>query len=327
MYWGSSCGGCEVSIVNLHEKILDVDQAFDFIFCPCLLDTKEKDIAAMPDGEIALTFFNGAIRNDDNRHMAQLLRRKSGLLIAYGSCSGGGCIPALSNLSDRDAHFHTNYLAGPSTSNPESLTPQTLTAVPEGVLSLPEFFDSVRTLSQTVEVDYFIPGCPPESQQVWNVVDAVVSGNPLPPRGSVLGAGTSTVCNECKRKKEDKRIRKLYRNYEIVPNPEECLLEQGLVCMGIVTRDGCGALCPQVNMPCAGCYGPPDCVRDQGAKMIAALGSVIDGDGGKSRDEGELREMVNSVTGSIPDFAGTFYKFSLADSILQRRRAACSKSR
>jgi F420-non-reducing hydrogenase small subunit len=320
MYWASSCGGCEVSVVNLHEKILELDRAFDFVFCPCLLDTKEKDIEALPDGAIALTFFNGAIRNDDNEHMAHLLRRKSQLLIAFGSCSGGGCIPALSNLSGRNAHFDTNYICCPTVSNPEKLLPEPITRVPEGELSVPAFHESVRILPQVVPVDFFIPGCPPESHQVWNVVETVVEGKPLPPRGSVLGAGKSTVCDECKRSKNDKRIRKLYRTYEIIPDSDTCLLEQGLICMGIATRDGCGALCPQANMPCIGCYGPPEGIRDQGAKMIAALGSILNGDGCKGLDEKELRARVDGIIGRVPDLAGTFYKFSLASAILPGRR-------
>src|SRR5690242_9073197 len=72
MYWAASCGGCEIAVVNLHEKLLDVDAAFDFMFCPCLMDTKKKDIEAMPDKSIAITLFNGAIRTDENAEMAHL---------------------------------------------------------------------------------------------------------------------------------------------------------------------------------------------------------------------------------------------------------------
>ena len=187
-------------------------------------------------------------------------------------------------------------------------------------MHLPVFYDRVRSLAQVVEVDYYIPGCPPESHQIWSVVKAVIDGNPLPPKGSVLGVGQSTVCQECQRRREDKRVSRFHRVYEVVTDPERCLLEQGIVYMGVATRDGCGALCPQVNMPCVGCYGPPEGVLDQGAKMVAALGSVLDIGDYSGLSEEEVVRRTEAVLDSLPDLAGTFYKFSLAGSMLGGRR-------
>jgi F420-non-reducing hydrogenase small subunit len=94
MYWASSCGGCEIAVLNIHEKILDVDANFEVVFWPVAMDAKYKDVEAMEDGSILLTLFNGAIRNDENEHIAQLLRRKSKILVAFGSCANEGvCQP------------------------------------------------------------------------------------------------------------------------------------------------------------------------------------------------------------------------------------------
>ncbi|RII25779.1 MAG: NADH:ubiquinone oxidoreductase [Geobacter sp.] len=317
MFWGASCGGCEIALVNLHERLLDVDEAFDFMFCPCLMDTKLRDIEALPDRGIALTLFNGAIRTAENEEMAHLMRRKSQLLIAFGACAKGGSIPALSNLHAPVDHFASIYLDNPTVENHSLIFPQTETSMPEGELQLPAFYGRVKSLSQVVDVDYVIPGCPPEPHQIWNAIELVLQGGPLPPRGSVLGTGQTTVCEECDRRKEDKKITRFYRTWEIIPDTERCLLEQGLVCMGIATRDGCGALCPQANMPCSGCYGAPEGVLDQGAKMVAALGSIIDIDALKGLPESEITAHIDKVLGSIPDYAGTFYKFTLAESLLK----------
>lgn len=318
VYWAASCGGCEVSLLNLDESFLELDQHFDFIFCPCLLDTKKVSIEALPDGAIDLTFFNGAIRSDENREMALLLRRKSRLLAAFGACAAQGGVPALSNLSSREEHLHAIYLDNPSTDNPERILPGGTITLPGGDLQLPRFDDRVRTLSQVVTVDFSIPGCPPEPRQIRRVLDQCLDGK-LPVDGSALGCGALTVCDDCDRIKGDKRIAVFYRNHEIIPDRQACLLEQGLLCIGIATRNGCGAPCTQANMPCSGCYGPPPGVLDQGAKMVAALASVIDTGRMDGMAEAEIMARVDALLDAIPDYAGLFYKHGLAGSLLGGR--------
>jgi len=321
MYWASSCGGCEISLVNLHEKLLEVDRYFDLVFCPCLMDTKYRDVEALDDGAIAITFFNGAIRSSENAEMARLLRKKSQVLIAFGSCAFLGGIPSLSNLSNLRDQIRTNYVESPTVVNPESIVPQSVSTVPEGELELPALFETVKTLSQTVQVDYFLPGCPPESHQIWNVLRGLMENQPLPPCGAVLGAGDSTVCRECGRQKASKSISQFKRAYEIIPDRQRCLIEQGLVCLGIATRDGCGALCPQVNMPCSGCYGPPEGIADTGANMLSALGSVLDLGEYKGLTEAQAGERADGIFAGIPDPAGTFYQYSLGGSLLRKRHS------
>ncbi len=321
MYWASACGGCEISVLNIHENILTVDEVFDIVFFPCIADFKVKDLESYPDGYIDICLFNGAIRNSENEEMAHLLRKKSKIMVAFGSCAYEGCIPALSNLTTKDATFDKVYLNNPSIDNPEGILPQVVTKVAEGELTLPAFYHTVKSLDQTIDVDYYLPGCPPEPHQIWAVLQVVVGalleGNPLPPAGAILGAGTAAVCEECEREKGEKTIDRFYRPYQLDPDPNQCLLEQGIICMGIATRSGCGALCPSVGIGCRGCYGPPDGVIDQGAKMLSALASVIDA-GDETMEDDELEQKIQAVIDTIPDPAGTFYRFSMAHSILRR---------
>jgi threonine dehydrogenase-like Zn-dependent dehydrogenase len=95
LYWAASCGGCEIAVLEIEEKILDVDAAFDIVFWPVAVDFKVKDVEAMEDGAIDVCLFNGAIRTAENEHMAALLRRKSKVLVAFGACACEGAIPAL----------------------------------------------------------------------------------------------------------------------------------------------------------------------------------------------------------------------------------------
>jgi F420-non-reducing hydrogenase small subunit len=310
LYWAASCGGCEIAIVELREKILIVDQVADILFWPVAVDTKYKDVEAMPDKHIDVCLFNGAIRTSENEHLAHLLRKKSKVLVAFGSCAHEGCIPGLGNLFDRQSIFERVYLEAPSVDNPQGILPQISNQVPEGEIHIPKFYNTVKTLGQVEDVDYFLPGCPPQPHQIWAVIEAILAGN-LPPKGSVVGATDKTVCDECKHKREEKRIKKFYRLYEIIPDTTQCLFDQGIICAGPATRGGCGALCPQVNMPCRGCYGPAPHQIDQGAALLSAVSSVVDAD---------TEEEAARIVGEIADPIGTFYRFSLPSSLLHRVR-------
>jgi F420-non-reducing hydrogenase small subunit len=316
MYWAASCGGCEISVLNINEKILDVDANFEVVFWPVAMDAKYKDVEAMEDESILLTLFNGAIRTSENEHMAHLLRRKSKILVAFGSCANEGCMPALANLSSRTELLDTVYQTI-STENPKNIRPQPSTMMPEGEITIPVFYNVVRTLDQVVPVDYYIPGCPPESHQVAAVIDTVVKvlhgEAELPPKGTVLGAGNTTVCDECPRTRNVKNIKEFKRLQHIQVDPTLCLLEQGILCNGPATRNGCNAPCPKASAPCIGCYGPAEGVSDYGARLMTAIASVID-----SNDP----EEIDRILDGIPDPVGSFYRFNLAGSLMRGSRAA-----
>jgi F420-non-reducing hydrogenase small subunit len=314
MYWAAACGGCEIATLNIGEKILDIDANFEVVFWPVAMDAKYKDVQAMEDGSILLTLFNGGIRNDENEEMAHLLRRKSKILVAFGSCANEGCVPALANLSSVQEMVDTAFTT-PTTDNPHNLRPQPNYTVPEGELHIPTLLPMVKTLDQVVDVDYYIPGCPPESHQIAAVIDAVIAivqgKAQLPPNGAVLGAGNSTVCDECPRAREEKRLTGFKRIQEVILDPQMCILEQGVLCNGLATRSGCGALCPKAGAPCIGCYGPVDGALDYGARLMTAIASVID-----SNKPAEIDRILDT----IPDPAGAFYRFNLAGSLLRGRK-------
>ena len=108
-YWCASCGGCEEAIVDLAEGVLKVVEAVDIVFWPVALDFKRSDVEAMADGEIAVAFINGAIRTNEQEAMAKLLRKKAGVVIAYGACAYEGGIPGLANLTDKESILQYVY--------------------------------------------------------------------------------------------------------------------------------------------------------------------------------------------------------------------------
>jgi F420-non-reducing hydrogenase small subunit len=311
LYWCSGCGGCEESVIDMAEDILKIADAADIVFWPVALDFKYEDVEKMADGEIAATLINGAIRLDNQEHEAKLLRRKSRFIIAHGSCAHLGGVVGLANFSAKKEIFKRVYREVPSVLNTQGILPESLTLESGKEMELPAFHDTVKALNQVIEVDYYIPGCPPVPDQIRDAVLAVVKGDP-PPDGHVF-ADTKALCNTCSRNasKPDKlQIKEFRRLYDSEWDPEKCFLPQGIICLGLATRGGCGERCIKANMPCRGCFGPPGNVVDQGAKFLSAIASLM---------EPYESSEIERLAASIPDPAGLFYRHSLASSIMRGR--------
>jgi F420-non-reducing hydrogenase small subunit len=312
MYWASSCGGCDVSLLEIAEHLLELIEVADVVFWPCVTDFKYATVADYPDGYIDVCLANGAIRSSEQEEIARLLRLKSRTLAAYGACAMDGGIPALANLKSRDEVYDASYRSNPSLQNPGVTEPREHWAGPHGGLTLPRFYPQVLKLADVVDVDYQIPGCPPQGPQVWKVLQAVTAGEvPVRNRAARVGCDSRSVCDECHREKRRVRVGGFKRPHLAIPEPNWCLLEQGFVCLGAATRSGCGALCPKANLSCRGCYGATAEVDDQGTAMLSAIGSVID-----ATTEARAREIVDEIV----DPTGTFYRFGLASSTLRARR-------
>jgi F420-non-reducing hydrogenase small subunit len=315
-YWNASCGGCEEGVVDLARDLLKVVEAVDIVLWPVAMDFKRSDVEALEDGEIAVSFINGAVRTSEQEDWSHLLRRKSQLVVAFGACACIGGVPGLANFYDRQGLMDAVYHYLPTNDNPEGTEPQTSTHMPEGELELPEIYDSVYALDQIIDVDYYLPGCTTPPKLIMEAVEAILTGN-LPPKGSTLTTPKS-LCDECSRNatKPDKiRIHELKRPHLTMMDPEKCFLAEGVICMGPATRGGCGERCIKANMPCRGCFGPTDEVRDQGAKFLSALGSIID-----TKDPEEMER----ITESLPDPAGLFDMYSLPVSLLRRKQRKTS---
>lgn len=318
IYWAAGCGGCDVATLDIEEKILDVITIADIVFWPMTLDFKYEEIEGMEAGSIDVCMFNGAVRNAEHEAMAKLLREKAKVMVAFGSCACCGGIPGLGNVANKEQIYKVVYGDTPSTVNPEFVTPQTEVECEDGKLTLPEFWDTVKTLDQVVAVDYYVPGCPPVTDQVNDVVQILANyaeTGVLPPKGAAV-AFDKTLCDECNRERAEKKsIKRVYRPHEVTEiDPDKCLLDQGIVCMGPATRGGCGTRCITVNMPCRGCMGPSPAIKDQGAAFLSAIASIL----GVDEEAAMTEQEVEALISQIKDPLGTFYRFTLPNSMLRR---------
>lgn len=308
-YWCGSCGGCEESVVDLAMDLVPVLEAVDIVFFPVAMDFKRDDVESMPDKSMAACLVNGCIRTSEQEEMAELLRRKAAVLIAYGSCASTGGIPGLANQFTREQILQFVYEGSPSTQNEAGVRPQ-----PEHVedgypLTLPAFRQRVRSLDQVVEVDYYIPGCPPTPDLLKVAVTALLEGK-LPEKGTVLAPDVA-LCESCPRrdtKPAEMKYTEFRRPHWTPVDGAKCFLAQGIVCMGPATRSGCGSQCINGNMPCTGCFGPTSRVRDQGAKMLSHLAAAA---------AANTPEEARKILAGIPDPVGTLYRYGLAHSLLR----------
>jgi F420-non-reducing hydrogenase small subunit len=313
MYWGAGCGGCEVALLDTEEALITkIASVADIVFCPLAMDTKYADIGAMVDDEIDVCLVNGGVRNAETEHIVKLLRAKSKVIVACGACACMGGVPGLGNQYSRTEIMDRVYTSGETTENPGGIRPAVKTAVLEGQVTLPEFFADLTPLNDCVDVDYYLPGCPPTPEWILAAMEAIATGQ-LPPKGSVIGLD-SALCNECPRERTGERtVERFFRPHEIITDPAKCLMEQGVICCGPATRAGCGARCMAANMPCRGCYGPPEGIVHTGAKMLSAAGALI-----ATNDEQEMEKMA----GQVRDALGTFCQFAVNKSMFPTKRAA-----
>jgi len=311
--WLGSCGGCDEAVVDINEVLLRVADAVDIILWPVAMDFKYDSVRRMKNGEIMLSVVNGHVRNSEQEEIAKLLREKSQLILAFGACACLGGTPGLANLSTKENIFNWVYRDAPTVVNPNGNYPQTTSRVDGKELTLPEFYDHVHALNDIIDVDYYLPGCPPPPYSVMYAVSAVLE-NKLPPKGSTL-APNRALCDSCKRNKSKPdriSIREIRRIHEVEADPDLCFLAQGIICLGPATRDGCGEACMNINIPCRGCFGPVEGVEDSGAKFIPAMASILDA---------ESDEDITRIVNQFVDPVGYLYRFSLPVSIFQKKRA------
>ena len=256
--WLQSCSGCHIALLDMHEELLDVLSAIDIKYSPIV------DIKEVPKTDVGIV--EGSVSNQDNVEMLAKFRERSKTLVAFGTCACFGGIPGLRNLFKREDLFRRGYIETESTVDGR---------VPAGS-EIPALEEYVKPLNQLVQVDYYIPGCPPLPSTIKNTLVALVTGGKPEVK-------RKNLCEECDRTKKKMLVASRDFLTDSVLSPHEldhidrtlCFLEQGVLCMGPATCEGCGARCLAGNMPCRGCMGPPPDAIEQGAKSINALASVL----------------------------------------------------
>jgi F420-non-reducing hydrogenase small subunit len=274
--WLNSCSGCEIAILNLGETLLAVLPQLDFVHIPVLMD--HKYFGQMGDGDThhldippaVVGLISGGIRNQEHLEVAEAMRRSCQVVIALGTCATHGGIPSLINGFEND-DLCERYYRGSETTDPH--------ANPNDP-ALPALLDRTYALDEKIKVDLFLPGCPPHPDQIGEAIVALLEGR-------APNLPTKSVCDTCPTIREGKgqvkKVRRFIQNAHFEPgrplSEMHCLLEQGYLCMGPVTRAGCAGSqgvaprCLVARVPCRGCFGPVQHDGNQLLDMLNALAS------------------------------------------------------
>jgi F420-non-reducing hydrogenase small subunit len=275
--WFAICGGCEVSILDIGEPLLDLLPQLDFVHMPVLMDHKlfgqtgEKSEMEIPEADVGI--ITGSIRTDENKELAEEMRKKCKTIIALGSCACFGGIPALANMYSVSEIFDTVYRESKSTEAADAPTED-----------LPPLTDRVYAVSEVIKVDLSLPGCPPVPDWIVEALTALLEGKPF----SLAERSVCDVCPVVREKKADITLKRPLQNAVFTPgeyNKMRCLNEQGILCLGPATRAGCNysafvppdeqvPRCIKAYMPCRGCFGPIRPSANPMVDMMGALSSV-----------------------------------------------------
>ncbi|GAG69222.1 NAD(P)H-quinone oxidoreductase subunit K, chloroplastic [subsurface metagenome] len=269
--WLNICGGCEITILDIGEPLLDLLPKLEFVHMPVLMDHKyfgqtgEKTELEIPEADIGI--ISGGIRNEKEKHVAEEMRKKCKTLISLGSCACFGGIPALANQYPLIDLYDKVYRQLKTTDSAD--TPAE---------DIPPLTDRVYALDEVVKVDVYIPGCPTSPELIANALTSLLEGKPfeIPER---------SVCDDCPVKREKKAITSIKRPLESIVPPGQkledsrCFMELGYLCLGPVTKSGCGGSektprCIKAFMPCRGCFGPIRAGANPMVEMMGALSSI-----------------------------------------------------
>lgn len=156
--WLGGCSGCHMSFLDLDERLIDLASRVQFCATPF---TDHKDF---PEADITLV--EGAVANEEHLEQIRKIRRRTKTLVSLGDCAVTGNVTALRNMYGVEEVLNRAYRE----------TAAVVTGLPSGNSVVPRLLARVRPVHEVVDVDYFIPGCPPSADVIHSYVMALLEG-------------------------------------------------------------------------------------------------------------------------------------------------------
>lgn len=260
----SACGGCHTSLFLNGESAIALLCDHNISFSTYLVDQP----SISPSDVVLVT---GGLRTAEDMSIAREISRTSRKVIAAGTCAVYGGVLGAGRLHP-----------------------------PHETKGLPELLEEVLPVDGVMNVETYVPGCPPPPEMMLEALRSALEGYGHP-------VSDATVCSECSRSVEHRAVRSWSRHPGSGAPSTSCLLNRGFLCLGPVTRGGCGAACPIRGAACIGCRGPSAMV------LSSQLHSLF----------GDMVKFVSLSTGAreekaaekLAEMLRSFYLFTSADPV------------
>ena len=256
----SDCWGCHQSLINLHLQLLPVLPALEIVYWPTVVDFKHDSLVARADGEIVVGFIEGSIRTKQDLENVKLMRQKSAIIVAFGSCACYGNVHGLLNEVSIEEAIDRKFNTVESKSSGGGLPTK----------HVPGFESKIVNVDKFINVDAYLAGCPPKPEQIFSAVGFLLGQKPFP-------MNDLAFCNDCSL------------------NQSGCLLDAGKLCYGPVTSIGCTMKCPNAGNPCVGCMGPAKTVSARASKLNAMTKNLASASTGDKKSTFEFLSLFLNV--------------------------------
>jgi NAD-reducing hydrogenase small subunit len=160
----AGCFGCHMSILDIDERILALFDLIEFGPSPI------NDLKTF-SGRCQIGLIEGGCANEENVKVLESFRDHCDVLISLGDCAINGGVPALRNMVPLEECLNEAFVSGPSVYNPAGTVPNDV--------EIPLLLNQVYPCHEVVKMDYFLPGCPPPADAIWEALVALLSGKPI----------------------------------------------------------------------------------------------------------------------------------------------------
>jgi NAD-reducing hydrogenase small subunit len=155
--WLDGCSGCHMSLLDMDERILDIFGRADLVYGP-LVDVKE-----FPE-DVDVCLVEGAVSSEEDLHKVKTVRQRTKTLIAFGDCAVTSNVPGMRNPIGALPLLERAYLENVAAN----------AGIPTQVV--PPLLPTASPVHKVVNVDIFLPGCPPSADLIYTLLDDLLSG-------------------------------------------------------------------------------------------------------------------------------------------------------